>query len=100
MQFPLNKPMVLSTAGIAVRTVTVTVVPTGPGYVLANPAAVLSLNDASTIAGATIGNQLWSATLSALAALVGATIPLPTTTSNGLVVSAVPPGVGVIVDYG
>jgi hypothetical protein len=98
MNFPVNKPTVLSTAAVALRTATINIVPTGPGYDIANPAALLTLSDAATIAGANSGNLLWSAPLSALFA--GEVAQLQTTTSNGLVVSAVPPGVGLSVDYG
>jgi len=101
MSFQVNKPVVLAQAGVALRTVTINAAPSGPGAALVtNTAAPLTLNDAASIATAATGNLIWSAPLSALTGMVGQTVQLQTPTSNGLTISAVPPGVGITVDLG
>jgi hypothetical protein len=59
---------------------------------------MLTLSDVATLSTAAVANQIYSAPLSALT--LGQTINIPTTTSNGLAFSAVPAGVGCVIDFG
>jgi hypothetical protein len=102
MSYSVNRRMALSTTGVAAK-FTITAVPSGPSASMRpvpgdGTDANLTLNDATTLAAANLGNQIWSCPLSGLAAIAGQRIDLGTTT-NGLVASAVPPGVGCVVEF-
>jgi len=95
MSYPVNRPMPLAAAPVTAR-LTLSIVPSGPGAGLADPGAELIVNDAPSLAAANGDNAIWSAPLAALVA--GTAVDLGTT-SNGLVVSAIPPGVALLVDF-
>jgi hypothetical protein len=97
MIFQVNMPTVLATTGKIAARLTVNVVPRPPSTSLFPAGQLLTLNDAASLAAANSGNTFWSAPLEALSA--GMTIALSKTTSSGLVVSAVPPGVGISIDF-
>jgi hypothetical protein len=99
-QFAVNRPMVLpgAGAGTVVRGLTVGVVPlTVAQGGIADPNAQVVVNDAVSLATAAAGNVIWSAPLSALYA--GMAVTLTATLSNGLVVSQVPRGAALAMDY-
>lgn len=95
MIFPVNRPMVLAKAGVALRTITVTVAPTGPALAVDDLTQLLVVADAAALTG---GSTLISAPLSALR--TGMVFAAPETTSNGLAVQQIPGGVALNVDYG
>ncbi|SRR6266576_6304298 len=99
MIFPVNKPILLSKVAVTLATLTVSAVPRpglsyGPGV-----PQQLTLNDSATFAGAGSGNIVWTAPVTALGGVVDRTITMSVTMINGLVVSAVPPGVAIKLDY-
>jgi hypothetical protein len=98
-QFHVNRPMATgAAAGVTVRGLTILKVPlTVAQGGLADPTALVTVNDAASLATANAGNVVWSAPLSALSA--GMLVPLSATLSNGLVVSALPGGAGLGLDY-
>ena len=101
MDFPVNRPVQLSAAAGTLATVTVNVVPNPAFFYGAGvaPQQNLTLNNSATFAGASSGNAVWTAPVAALPLIVGRTVQMSVTLSNGLVVSAVPPGVGVTVSW-
>jgi hypothetical protein len=98
-KFQVNRPMPLgAAAGVVVRDLAILTVPkTVSQGGLADPAAQIVVNDAASLAAAASANIIWSAPLSALNA--GTVVPLNATLSNGLVVSQIPPGAAVGMDY-
>lgn len=101
MDSPVNSTVQLSAAAGTLATVKVNVVPK-PGFFYGagvDPQQFLTLNDSATFAGASSGNAVWTAPVAALPLIVGSTVQMSVTISNGLVVSAVPPGVGVTVSW-
>ena len=101
MTLPVNKPGVLAVGTPTCVSVTLnTVPPQGLFYGTGVGPLSLTLNDSATFAGATAGNQIWTMPLSAMTRrMEGFAIPISNTSSNGLVVSAVPPGVSCTVTF-
>lgn len=97
MNFPVNKPLLLKATAAVIVGLTITAVPRSSYYYGVGVAQLLTLNDSATFAGATTGNIVWTAPVTALT--VGTVVSIPVTTSNGLVVSAVPPGVAFMLNY-
>jgi hypothetical protein len=105
MAYACNRPMLLSSVGVTAklrvtamptgRGASVSVMPTGPGAAQAG-GWWLTVNDAASLAAANLSNMIFSAPRSAL--IDGQTIDLGTT-SNGLVVSSMPPGTAIAVDF-
>jgi hypothetical protein len=95
MSYSVNRPMALAAAPVAAK-LSITVVPSGPAAALADPAAVLTVNDAADLASASAANVVWSAPLTALFA--GMNVDLGVT-ATGLTVSAVPPGVAANLEF-
>jgi hypothetical protein len=104
--------MALAARGVTAKAF-ISVVPSGPGATLGNPPAkvttsvnggtilspqpaLLVVNDAVDLPSCNAGNQIFSAPMSAL--IAGTSVDLGTTT-NGLTVSAMPPGVAMQVDF-
>jgi hypothetical protein len=108
MNFPVSRAQVLASSGTTLRTIRITALPGAPAAALLpqtdikgvpiGGGAMLTLNDVATLSAAAVANQIYSAPLGALT--LDQTINVPTTTSNGLAVSAVPAGVATIVDFG
>jgi|SRR5580704_9118110 hypothetical protein len=105
MSYQCNRPMLLSSIGVTAKLrvtampsgpgASVSVMPTGPGAAQAN-GWWLTVNDAASLAAANLSNVIFSAPLSAL--VPGQTVDLGVT-SNGLVVSSMPPGTAIAVDF-
>jgi hypothetical protein len=100
MQFPTNRPIVLSTSATTFNDVTVTAA-VDP-FTTAGPiTGDLVINDAASLADANDGNVLFSMPFEALFYDgLHRTIAGSGNTTNGLVVSAVPPGVSCTVRFG
>jgi hypothetical protein len=104
MIFPVNKRFVLSTTGTPVRTLTITALPAPPGPAVGQGPygptqdQVLTISDTNNLS--TPGSPVWTAGLTALQVLWQQPIPLNTTTTNGLAVTSIPPGVGIAIDFG
>jgi hypothetical protein len=100
MVFPTNKPTVLSTAAIALRTVTVTVMPSSvvPNLDINGQPITpnLTVADAAKLDGS--GSTIWAAPLASI--VLGMVVHCPVTTSNGLAITSCPPGCSIYVDYG
>lgn len=94
-----NTPRALTGTATVAGTITVnTNAQLGPGYVLPSGGhANLVVNDAASLAAASSGNAI--ATIPASQLAVGAVIQFGTTTS-GLVISAIPSGVGITIAAG
>lgn len=97
MDFPVNKPLLLKATSAVLATLTITTVPQPGLFYGTGVAQLLTLNDSATFAGANTGNIIWTAPVTALTNREVVTMSV--TTTNGLVVSAVPPGVGCVVSY-
>jgi hypothetical protein len=105
MSYQVNRPMLLSSIGVTAK-LRVTALPSGPGASVSvlptGPGAAqaggwwLTVNDAASLAAANAGNVIFSAPRSALTD--GQTVDLGVTT-NGLVVSSMPPGTAAQVDF-
>jgi hypothetical protein len=98
---PINRPFVLSSMGVPVRSFTLTEVPTGPGAALANPNALLTISDTNSLFST--GTALWSTPLSALLVMVNVGQPVPLgggTTSQGLALVSLPQGCALSIDFG
>jgi hypothetical protein len=103
MIFPVNKRFVLSTTGTPVRTFTITALPAPPGTAVnmgdtQHQDTALTIADTNTLTNP--GTPLWTASITALPVIFQTPIPLNTTTSTGLAVTQIPPGVGVAIDFG
>jgi len=101
MQFPTNSPIVLSTSATTFNALTVVACP-DPATTAGPNTGSLVINDASTLAGANDGNVLWSCPIAALFAncLYRGPIAGSGTTSVGLAISEVPPGVAIMIRFG
>lgn len=102
--FPVNKPAVIATAATDAGTVLVTSLPSAEAwsgqqgaysYSGQSPPPNLTICDAASFADANIGNVILDVPFTRLAA--GQTLAVPAT-SNGLTISAVPPGCAVSID--
>jgi hypothetical protein len=103
MIFPVNKRFVLSTTGTPVRTLTITALPAPPATAVnmgdtQHQDTTLTIADTNTLSAP--GTPLWSAGLQALPVIFQTPIPINTTTSTGLAITSIPPGVGVAIDFG
>lgn len=100
MQYPVNKPIVLSTAAIAMRSLTVAAVPSAvvPNVDINGQPITpnLTVADATKLDGS--GSTIWTAPLAAIS--VGMVVHCPVTTSNGLAITSCPPGCSVSCDFG
>jgi hypothetical protein len=101
MQFPTNRPIVLSASAVTFNDITIAACP-DPATTAGPNTGSLVVNDAATLADASDDNVLWSAPFAALFenCLHHGPVAGSGTTSVGLVVSAVPPGVACIVRFG
>jgi hypothetical protein len=95
----VDEPTIVSNTRSTVKSVTINVVPSDSVFGVVALGQQLTLNDGPVLPCLTLasGNQIWSASLEAFEE--GMVIPINKTTANGLVVSAVPPGVEVSVEF-
>jgi hypothetical protein len=100
MIFPTNKPLVLSATAVALRTVTVTAVPSAvvPNLDITGQPITpnLTISDATKLDGS--GSVICTVPLASI--VLGMVVRCPVTTSNGLAITSVPPGCSVSVDFG
>jgi hypothetical protein len=94
MQYQVSRAQVLASAGTTLRSVQIVALPAPPAAALVNPSSPLTILDSASLTG----TVLWTAPLSSLT--LNSTVQIPTTTSNGLAFSAVPAGVGCVIDFG
>ena len=96
--YPVNRPTVLSAGAGTFAGLTVTTVPFDLTLVTPGDQGVLTLNDAATLAAASVDNVVWTGPTAALR--VGVPVLADVTLEAGLVVSAVPAGVSAAVSFG
>jgi hypothetical protein len=101
MQFPCNHALALATSATTFNDVTVTTCP-DPDTTAGPNMGNLTINDCATLAAANSGNVLFSMPFAALfdVALHRGPITGSGSTSSGLVVSEIPPGVACIIRFG